>query len=625
MNRDELRREGRTVTLLAFAAALLASFALAGNASAATAPDPGSISIFCQLCGSLPLPQPIAAEPPPSPPIVIVDPCKVGSGLCAPSPEPIPLPEPIPDPCQIDPKLCEPIPCPLAGTTSTTSIAIGICLPPPCPLLDSASTGAIIVDICPPPCPLPLAGASNYPIPLICPPPPPPPPPPPCPPPDPASFVAVGVVICPPPPCPLLDGGALAFPIIDICPPPEKLLLGVLVLGAGNVKSDPAGINCPGDCFETYPTSPATLVKLTETPDSGFAFKTWGGACASAGTATECSVTMDASKFVSAVFEPVSPPPPSPEEVRLVVAPGGNGTITSADGKIDCGSPGPASDRIQQAVPRARAGLGPKCVASYQTGDHVELTATAQDGWEFTGWGGGCSGTVATCSFTIKDDTLVKGSFRPERQSGPAAVDVEQAAFVARWEESVAHGWLRLSGRARHGGILVVRLARIGRGLSAAGNGSTFRVPVRAGHFRAKIELPPGLLPGRYVVRVTSPRGGAGRRGVIELAAPPEGVVSSAFLSATQGGRPATSLTGAQSELWASFSFAARPRAGLPITISWLGPDGKLAAPPAELASGPNVGSFIRVDAAGGFQKGTWKVVLAAGTKVVKTVSISIS
>ena len=72
---------------------------------------------------------------------------------------------------------------------------------------------------------------------------------------------------------------------------------------------------------------------------------------------------------------------------------------------------------------------------------------------------------------------------------------------------------------------------------------------------------------------------------MIELAAPREGVVSRAYLSATEGGSPVTGLSGAQPELLASFT----------------------------------------VDRAGGLPHGTWKVVLKAGTKVVKVATVLIA
>jgi hypothetical protein len=58
------------------------------------------------------------------------------------------------------------------------------------------------------------------------------------------------------------------------------------------------GIDCGGDCTETYDNG--VVVALTATPDPGSTFAGWsGGGCS--GTAS-CQVTMDADQTVSAMF-----------------------------------------------------------------------------------------------------------------------------------------------------------------------------------------------------------------------------------------------------------------------------------------------------------------------------------
>jgi Divergent InlB B-repeat domain len=65
--------------------------------------------------------------------------------------------------------------------------------------------------------------------------------------------------------------------------------------GVGTVTSSPAGIDCGVDCTEAY--DEGTPVTLTASP--GAAFGGWSGACTGPGT---CTVTMDASKSVTATF-----------------------------------------------------------------------------------------------------------------------------------------------------------------------------------------------------------------------------------------------------------------------------------------------------------------------------------
>lgn len=73
--------------------------------------------------------------------------------------------------------------------------------------------------------------------------------------------------------------------------------LSVTKTGNGTVTSSPAGINCGIDCLETY--APGTTVTLTATPDSGWSFGGWGGACSGTGS---CVVTMNSATAVSATF-----------------------------------------------------------------------------------------------------------------------------------------------------------------------------------------------------------------------------------------------------------------------------------------------------------------------------------
>ena len=74
--------------------------------------------------------------------------------------------------------------------------------------------------------------------------------------------------------------------------------LTVTKQGPGAVTSTPGGINCGSDCSESY--APGTVVMLTATPNKNRVFQGWGGACT--GTATTCSVTMNATKTVTATF-----------------------------------------------------------------------------------------------------------------------------------------------------------------------------------------------------------------------------------------------------------------------------------------------------------------------------------
>jgi hypothetical protein len=76
--------------------------------------------------------------------------------------------------------------------------------------------------------------------------------------------------------------------------------------GRGSVTSSPPGINCPGDCTETF--DHGTVVKLTGSPAGGAGFAGWGDDCEGY-TGPTCTLTMDASKSALGAFTPTDTVP----------------------------------------------------------------------------------------------------------------------------------------------------------------------------------------------------------------------------------------------------------------------------------------------------------------------------
>ena len=74
--------------------------------------------------------------------------------------------------------------------------------------------------------------------------------------------------------------------------------LSVVKSGEGKVSSSPVGIDCGTNCKQNYTNG--TSVTLTATPDPGYLFTGWGGACS--GPATTCTLAMNAAKNVTASF-----------------------------------------------------------------------------------------------------------------------------------------------------------------------------------------------------------------------------------------------------------------------------------------------------------------------------------
>ncbi len=73
--------------------------------------------------------------------------------------------------------------------------------------------------------------------------------------------------------------------------------LTVTVTGSGSVTSNPTGIDCGGDCTQSYEEN--TNVIMTAIPDSGFKLDHWESACTGNGS---CSFDMDVNKNLTAVF-----------------------------------------------------------------------------------------------------------------------------------------------------------------------------------------------------------------------------------------------------------------------------------------------------------------------------------
>ncbi|MFA5026886.1 MAG: LamG-like jellyroll fold domain-containing protein, partial [Candidatus Methylomirabilota bacterium] len=149
----------------------------------------------------------------------------------------------------------------------------------------------------------------------------------------------------------------------------------------GTVTSMPAGIDCPGDCTESYPHG--TLVTLTSHPDPTHVSGGWDPPCG-ADIAT-CTVTMDAAKTVTALFGP------GPTAFNLLVGKTGtgSGTVATGLGDIDCGT---------------------LCAGVYGRDVSVTLHATAAAGSTFAGWGGDCSGT-GPCTLTMSGTRNVTATF----------------------------------------------------------------------------------------------------------------------------------------------------------------------------------------------------------------------
>ena len=103
----------------------------------------------------------------------------------------------------------------------------------------------------------------------------------------------------------ILSAARSCTAVFSLQPPPTfSLTVHSSGLGSGQVRSSPAGIDCPADCSETYPAGAA--VSLSAEADPGSVFGGWMGAgCSGTGP---CDVTLNTNREVTAVFEPEAQP-----------------------------------------------------------------------------------------------------------------------------------------------------------------------------------------------------------------------------------------------------------------------------------------------------------------------------
>ncbi len=170
----------------------------------------------------------------------------------------------------------------------------------------------------------------------------------------------------------------------DQSPDPGEKTLTVHANGdaqgdGGNISGEDIDCDTGDDDCTTAVTLGSTLT-VVETPDDGFVFGGWSGACS--GTSRSCTLQMDGDKTATGTFR----------KPRLAVSVNGNGTVTG--GGIACTS-----------------GSSGGCSADEASGQDVTLTATPGSGGSFTSWSGCTSSSGATCTVTMSGDKSVTANF----------------------------------------------------------------------------------------------------------------------------------------------------------------------------------------------------------------------
>ena len=184
-------------------------------------------------------------------------------------------------------------------------------------------------------------------------------------------------------------------------------------------------------------------VSMTATPADGYVFSHWSEPCH---TSLDCMVTMDGDKMFTAHFTPVFELTtfPSPADGGVVVP--SNATLHRASTQVtvmaspaegrqfsqwtgDCSGSGACVvamdsgksvtaefvrvfDLTTEAIPPEGGAILPEGKTSHREDTQVTVIASPADGYQFSEWGGDCSGN-GPCVVTIEGHETVTAKFLP--------------------------------------------------------------------------------------------------------------------------------------------------------------------------------------------------------------------
>lgn len=173
----------------------------------------------------------------------------------------------------------------------------------------------------------------------------------------------------------------------------DRHTLSITRTEGGRVNSVPPGLDCGTRC--AAPFDHDQTVNLVATPDSGFYFTGWGGACT--GMTMSTTLNMNAAKVCTASFEPITAGSPILNIDRT-----GNGKVVSTPEGINCGV---------------------TCSAAFSEGENITLVASPAPDSRFVGWSGGCTGADNPLSLVMDGSRSCTANF--ELLSPSSGVDLE--------------------------------------------------------------------------------------------------------------------------------------------------------------------------------------------------------
>ena len=209
-----------------------------------------------------------------------------------------------------------------------------------------------------------------------------------------------------------------------------------------------------------------------------------------------------------------------------------------------------------------------------------------------------------------------------QRMVLPAPEPVTDATVRGRWQESRLLGTLDVKGFVPGLSRIQLALRRAKRVYLARG------LVLSQGAFARRLPLPRDLLPGPYVLEVTaigSPTELSRQTLPVEVRAPAEGVVRTAWASATVGGPPMERIPATNAIVWAHFRFAALPRGGRVLATQWYVNGRPPRSPPKRKPPRALVIAYAEPGVEGEpLPRGRYECVLRAGRIVVKRVSVRV-
>lgn len=163
--------------------------------------------------------------------------------------------------------------------------------------------------------------------------------------------------------------------------------------GVARVRADLGAIDCGSTCRDRV--GHGTTLTLTASPEVSSRIVAWGGACASAGDAPSCTLTITGP--VAVTLEVAR----RRFDVAVTRSGTGTGAVVSTPGGIDCGT---------------------ECSSNVPYGTALVLSAIDDPSSTFDGWSGACSGTTA-CALTVTAPVTVDARFSIRTYSTTVAVE----------------------------------------------------------------------------------------------------------------------------------------------------------------------------------------------------------